>query len=310
MRVDMNILTLLSLSSLVSISSSKPWFATDSESGLYSYWFNWTEADTDRSTSYQADWDIDFQRLEDLWEIVYDGVRGFDYGTLHQAISEELNETLSTVAQLGETVRNSVNAGGESLSTEWRKKFNQTANLLKEIKTNLKLSKLFDNAELTKQILDYSKLHQNITDELNENLATVTELGEKITNLMKAGGETLSREWRKRYNETTDLLTEIKTNIELSKLFDKKELTKQIDDFLSAWEEFSVYEAVQRSYRELSLDQNQTTNISLTDLLMSVKSSLSDSSASSYSMVSEYLASLESTPPVCGDQVLTCPDGV
>ena len=120
----------------------------------------------------------------------------------------------------------------------------------------------------------------------------------------------MSREWRKRYNETTDLLTEIKTNIELSKLFDKKELTKQIDDFLSAWEEFSVYEAVQRSYRELSLDQNQTTNISLTNLLMSVKSSLSDSSASSYSMVSEYLASLESTPPVCGDQVLTCPDGV
>ena len=71
-------------------------------------------------------------------------------------------------------MRNSVKAGGESLSTEWRKKFNQTANLLKEIKTNLKLSKLFDNAELTKQILDYSKLHQNITHELNENLATVT----------------------------------------------------------------------------------------------------------------------------------------
>ena len=303
LRVQMKIRTFLLLSCLSSLSRSRSWFSPEpeEESGLLSYWTNWTEAEP------ESDWDRNIHRLEEFWDNVYSRVRGFDYSKLHQAITEELNENLPTVTELGEQVKNSMKAGGETLTNEWRKKYNQSANLLKEIKTNIKLSKLFDKKELTKQIDDYSKLHQTITDELN---VTVTELGVKVTNLMKTGGETLTNEWRKKYNQTANLLTEIKTNIKLSKLIDKKELAKQIDDFLTAWGEFSVYELVQRSYRELSQDDNKTNNISVTDLVMSVKSSLSHSGVSSYLMVEEYLEGLQRSPPVCTDKVLTCPDGV
>ena len=229
------------VSFLLSCSYSKSFFSSAGEdktapvggssASVWSSWLVWPSQQADGSKE-ESHWDRYLQSVEDLWADLYNRVQSYDYSNLSGAIRQELTESLATVSQLGDNIRTSLLAGGETLSTQWREKYSQAA----------------------------------------------------------------------------DLLTHIKTNLQLSNLLDKKELNKKIDQFLSSWQEFSISELVQKSYRDLT--KGPTSNITVKELLLSVKSSISDSGVSSYAMVEEYLRNLQTREPVCSMKVLTCPDGM
>ena len=172
------------------------------------------------------------------------------------------------------------------------------------------LEDLWDNIYSEFKNYDYGKLSQTLRDEFDENLAMISELREKIRSSMSMS---MSTEWREKYNQAVKALTEMKRNLKLSELINKKQLDNKIEELLTSWEEFSIYDFIGRSYRDFIQGQNATwvsySNNTVGDFLGSVKSSISDSSFS-YEMVEDYLRSLHRRDPVCSMKDLTCPDGV
>merc|ERR1719397_14521 len=172
------------------------------------------------------------------------------------------------------------------------------------------LEDLWDNIYSEIKSYDYKNFSQTIRDEFAENLATIADLREKIRNSMSLS---MSIEWKEKYNQAAKALTEMKSNLKLSKLVDKKKLNEKIDELLTSWEEFSVYDLIQRSYKDFIQGKkagwNMTSNATVGEFLGSVKSSISNSGLS-YVKVEEYLMSLHRRDPVCSTKDLACPDGV
>ena len=76
----------------------------------------------------------------------------------------------------------------------------------------------------------------------------------------------------------------------------------------------AIFEQIQSHYRNFTQSQadywSSSSNVTVSEFLASVKSSIADTGVESYEKVENYLQSLHRRDPVCAKKILTCPDGV
>ena len=170
--------------------------------------------------------------------------------------------------------------------------------------------------ELWKKInsLDYNKLSQTIREEVRDKLSLVSGLTQRIRESLEERGENVTNELKEKYAEAVRALKDMKSNLKLSSLFDKKELNESLSSLQATWEELSIFEQIKSRYRNFSQSQaeywSSSNNVTVGQFLASVKTSIADTGAESYQKVENYLHSLHRRDPVCTRKILTCPDGV
>ena len=162
--------------------------------------------------------------------------------------------------------------------------------------------------------LDYSKLSQTIREEVRDKLSLVSGLTQRIRESLEERGENVTNELKEKYAEAVRALKDMKSNLKLSSLFDKKELNESLSSLQATWEELSIFEQIKSRYRNFSQSQaeywSSSNNVTVGQFLASVKTSIADTGAESYQKVENYLHSLHRRDPVCTRKILTCPDGV
>ena len=162
--------------------------------------------------------------------------------------------------------------------------------------------------------LDYSNLSQTIREEVREKFALVSGLTEKMRMSLGERGENVTKELKERYLQAVQALKEMKSNLKFSQLFDKKELNESLSSLQATWEQLAIFEEIQSRYRNFSQSQSEywssDSNVTVSEFLISVKSSIAETGAESYQKVENYLQTLHRRDPVCSQKILTCPDGV
>ena len=158
---------------------------------------------------------------------------------------------------------------------------------------------------------DYNQLSQTIREEVREKFALVSGLTQKMRVTL---GENVTNELKEKYFEAVQALKDLKSNLKFSRLFDKKELNESLNSLQATWEQLSIFDQIQSRYRNFTRSQTEywssSSDVTVSDFLASVKSSIADTGVESYEKVENYLHSLHRRDPVCSQKILTCPDGV
>merc|ERR1712183_80652 len=161
---------------------------------------------------------------------------------------------------------------------------------------------------------DYNQLSQTVREEVREKFALVSGLTQKMRKSLGERGENVTNELKEKYFEAVQALKDLKSNLKLSRLFDKQELSESLNSLQATWEQLAIFEQIQRGYRNFTQGQSEywgsSSNVTVSDFLTSVKSSIADTGLESYEKVENYLQSLHRRDSVCSQKILTCPDGV
>ena len=161
---------------------------------------------------------------------------------------------------------------------------------------------------------DYNQLSLTVREEVREKLALVSSLTQKMRKSLGESGEKVTKELKEKYFEAVQALKDLKSNLKFSRLFDKKELNESLSSLQETWQQLAIFEQIQSHYRNFTQSQadywSSSSNVTVSEFLASVKSSIADTGVESYEKVENYLQSLHRRDPVCAEKILTCPDGV
>ena len=139
---------------LLALSHSKSFFSTGEEDleesgrvGQGSYWA-YLGYESEKITEYQSEWERYRTSLEELWK----KINSLDYSKLSQTIREEVRDKLSLVSGLTQNIRKSLEERGENVTNELKEKYFEAVRALREMRSNLKFSSLFDKRELNESL--------------------------------------------------------------------------------------------------------------------------------------------------------------